>query len=203
MDKDKKLKKREEIVLAGLKVFCEKGYDGATVDDITKKACCSHGLFYHYFDSKKDLFNHAIKLRGKTSKEDIFKKIETISNYREKLKFVINKLFSNLKNDENFAYFYFFFISQCFSHRDNEKITMTKDNDGEKPPFVLFEEIFEGGQKAGVFTLKQTPRELARLLHSIIQGATLGYVIAPKEIRKKMNLPNVDFITDIFKKETD
>ena len=93
MENDKKLKKREEIVVAGLKVFCEKGYDGATVDDITKKAHCSHGLFYHYFDSKKELFNEAIKLRGQTSKEDISKKIESINDYGEKLKFVINKLF--------------------------------------------------------------------------------------------------------------
>ena len=44
-----KAERKDQIVLAGLKVFCEKGYDGAKVDDIVKKAGCSHGLFYHYF----------------------------------------------------------------------------------------------------------------------------------------------------------
>ncbi len=40
-----KARRKEQIVLAGLKVFCEKGYEGAKVDDIVKKAGCSHGLF--------------------------------------------------------------------------------------------------------------------------------------------------------------
>ncbi len=201
--KDIKEERREKIVLAGLKVFCEKGYDGATVDDITKKANCSHGLFYHYFKSKKELFNEAVNLRGKNSRDDISKKISTVKDCREKLKIVISKLFTNLKKDENFAYFYFFFILQCFTHRDNEKAIHKKPIGDVKPPFILFEEIFEEGQNEGVFTKKQTPKELARLLHSIIQGVTLGYVIAPKEIRNKMELPNVDFITNMFNKETD
>ena len=33
-----KAERKDQIVLAGLKVFCEKGYDGAKVDDIVKKA---------------------------------------------------------------------------------------------------------------------------------------------------------------------
>ncbi len=198
-----KEERREKIILAGLKVFCEKGYEGTTVDDITKKANCSHGLFYHYFKSKKELFNEAVNLRGKNSKGDLAKKLESIDDYREKLKYVINKLLNNLKNDENFAYFYFFFISQCFTHRDKERKPIKKDFESKKPPFILLEEIFDGGQKTGVFTTRQPPRECARIVHSIIQGITLGYVIAPKEIRKNMQLPNVDFITDLFKKETD
>ena len=45
-----KNKDRKELILNGaLKVFCEKGYESTTVDDITKKAGCSHGLFYHYY----------------------------------------------------------------------------------------------------------------------------------------------------------
>ncbi len=198
-----KEERRNRIVLAGLKVFCEKGYEGTTIDDITKRAKCSHGLFYHYFKSKKELFNQAVNLRGRASEEDISKKLESIIDYRDKLKYVINKLFSNLKNDENFAYFYFFFITQCFTHRDNERAPRKKSAPSRKPPFVLFEEIFEGGQQVGVFTAKKTPRELARLVHSIIQGATLGYIIAPKEVRKKMELPDVEFIINMFKKETD
>ena len=45
--------RRTDIVVAALKVFCEKGYDGATINDIVKKAKCSHGLFYHYFNVLK------------------------------------------------------------------------------------------------------------------------------------------------------
>ena len=46
----------ENGVCCGKHTNCEKGYDNATVDDIVKKAKCSHGLFYHYFKNKKEIF---------------------------------------------------------------------------------------------------------------------------------------------------
>lgn len=35
----------------------EKGYEAATVSDITSRAGSSHGTFYVYFDSKEDIFD--------------------------------------------------------------------------------------------------------------------------------------------------
>jgi len=35
----------------------EKGYEAATVADITRRAGSSHGTFYVYFDSKEDIFD--------------------------------------------------------------------------------------------------------------------------------------------------
>jgi AcrR family transcriptional regulator len=44
------------ILDAGAKVFAERGYHAARVDDIVKAAKVSHGTFYLYFSSKQDLF---------------------------------------------------------------------------------------------------------------------------------------------------
>ncbi|MCR5079557.1 MAG: TetR/AcrR family transcriptional regulator [Bacilli bacterium] len=52
-------KRRAKIVKGAIKVFAEKGIDKVPVDDITKIAKCSHGLFYHYFDNK-DIIIEAI-----------------------------------------------------------------------------------------------------------------------------------------------
>ena len=60
-----KQSRRLEIVNAALKVFCKKGYDGTTINDIVKKAKCSQGLFYHYFNSKKEIFTAVMENRGK------------------------------------------------------------------------------------------------------------------------------------------
>ena len=48
-------RRRAKIVRAAIRVFSEKGYDKVAVDDITKAAKCSHGLFYHYFESKAEI----------------------------------------------------------------------------------------------------------------------------------------------------
>jgi AcrR family transcriptional regulator len=46
----------ERLLVAGARVFAERGYHAARVDDIVKAARTSHGTFYLYFASKEDLF---------------------------------------------------------------------------------------------------------------------------------------------------
>src|SRR5438046_4885822 len=40
---------------AGMRVFAERGYHAARVDDIVRTARTSHGTFYLYFANKEDL----------------------------------------------------------------------------------------------------------------------------------------------------
>ncbi len=49
-------RRRGKLLEAAIKVFARLGYDDVSVDSITNQAHCSHGLFYHYFDSKEDIF---------------------------------------------------------------------------------------------------------------------------------------------------
>ena len=53
-------KRREKLLSYALKAFAIEGYDHTAIDDITKPAKCSHGLFYHYFDSKESVFSKLI-----------------------------------------------------------------------------------------------------------------------------------------------
>lgn len=194
--------RKNEILLAGLKLFCQKSYEGTTIDDITKKAKCSHGLFYHYFKSKKHLYTEIINKKRNDFDEQMSKSLENISDYRDKLRFLINKIFYNLKRDDSFAYHYFFFISHCFTNRDKPRKHIKTQQTSSPPPHIFMENLFSMGQKANQFTDKYSPRECSKLLFSIIQGITLGYVISPKEVRLNKQFPSIDFIIDIFNKET-
>lgn len=190
--------RKRNLVLSGLKVFCEKGYDGATVDDIVKKAKCSHGLFYHYFDSKKAIFDEVLKQKNHRSQKDLTKRLQQEETYREKLRIITEQLFSDLKKDENSAYYFYFFVSQSFSRRESDLPPPKRSDMPDTPPHLILENFFKKGQEAGGIRTDYSPKECRRLYMSIIQGATLGYVIAPKEIQKNMRLPDVDFILDIF-----
>ncbi len=46
----------QRLLDAGAKVFAQRGYHAARVDDVVKMAKTSHGTFYLYFASKEDLF---------------------------------------------------------------------------------------------------------------------------------------------------
>jgi AcrR family transcriptional regulator len=53
-------RKREEIVRAGLKVFAEKGFGGATMDDIALELEATKGLLYYHFKTKDDLLHEIL-----------------------------------------------------------------------------------------------------------------------------------------------
>lgn len=192
-----KEKRREKIILSGLKVFCEKGYQSATVDDITKKAKCSHGLFYHYFKSKKDIFDEVASMRGKSMMDYLEEVVKTPTNYVEKLKSIIDYAFSNVKKDELFAYKYYFFVSTVFNKAESGELPPKDGN----PPHARMNEFFKQGIVNGDFKDKYDAKECTRLFNSIIQGATLCFILCPKEFKKNFNFPSTDFIIDIFKKE--
>ncbi len=193
----KKEKRRREIALCALKVFCEKGYDNTSIDDIVKKVGCSHGLLYHYFKNKKDIFDEIINIKHNQNNDELKRKMDEEKSYTKKLRLFIEDLFFRLVNDENFVYHFYFFVSQSFNYKE-KGVVPKKKSCNKKPMLKVMEELFLAGQKNGEFNNKYSPFDCAKLVFSIIQGATINYVIFPKEIQEKISLPNVDFIIEIF-----
>src|SRR6476619_6192107 len=53
-------KTMRRLLDAGMRVFADRGFHAARVDDIVRAARSSHGTFYLYFVSKEDLFDQLI-----------------------------------------------------------------------------------------------------------------------------------------------
>lgn len=56
-------KRKAKIMKKALRLFAINGFDNVTVDDITEEANCSHGLFYHYFGTREDIYNELMKVK--------------------------------------------------------------------------------------------------------------------------------------------
>ena len=63
---------RSRILDAANKVFAEKGYHEATMDDIAKRLGVSKGAIYLYFSSKEDLFEAMVKTAPQAFKEILY-----------------------------------------------------------------------------------------------------------------------------------
>lgn len=199
--KNERNDRKEEILQSALITFCKKGYDGTTVDDIVRSAGCSHGLFYHYFENKKEVFDAIIKYRIDNSFNQLVTAVKNKKTPREKLRAVIESMFGELKSDENYPYYFYFLVSSNFTIKDKHLPPPENDNDMPKlKPIEVLSGIFAEGQKCGCFIDKYSPRTCARLFNSVISGITLGYVIAPKDKQKDIIIPDADFILDIFSK---
>ncbi|MBQ3597168.1 MAG: TetR/AcrR family transcriptional regulator [Clostridia bacterium] len=199
-----KQSRKQRIIHCALTTFCEKGYEGTKVDDITKKAKCSHGLFYHYFPTKKKLFEEVMNAKKALLQEETKAKVDSEPCFRNKIKIITEQIFHDIKHDENASYYFYFFVTQCF-HRKENSSTLPKNQDckAKKPFFSYIVDFFQSGIDAGQITTNYSAVECAEMFVSIIQGASLGYAIAPKHIQNKMKLPNADFVADIFFKGAD
>ncbi len=63
---------RSRILDAANRVFAEKGYHEATMDDIAKRLGVSKGAIYLYFSSKEDLFEAMVRTAPQAFKEILY-----------------------------------------------------------------------------------------------------------------------------------
>jgi len=53
---------RTHILATAFKLFFQKGYKSVTMSDLVKESGLSKGAFYHYFNSKEELYNHSMDM---------------------------------------------------------------------------------------------------------------------------------------------
>ena len=62
---------RSRIMKAAEALFCEKGFDRTTIDDISKASEYSRRTIYAYYESKEDILHHIIEQGLGTLKEEL------------------------------------------------------------------------------------------------------------------------------------
>lgn len=54
--------REEQLLEAAATIFAEKGHRATSIADIIERVGVSRGTFYHYFESKEDIFNRLVEL---------------------------------------------------------------------------------------------------------------------------------------------
>jgi AcrR family transcriptional regulator len=53
--------RREQLITCARWVFAQKGYHGASIDDVIQRAGVARGTFYLYFEGKRAIFQHVLE----------------------------------------------------------------------------------------------------------------------------------------------
>ena len=93
--------RRGEILEAALKIFSEKGYHAAKIEDIAGELNLGHGTFYRYFKNKLDIFNHVVEeivgmITGLVADINPYD-ADTLEDYRLQLQTIGDRLFGLFK----------------------------------------------------------------------------------------------------------
>lgn len=97
--------RKDLILTAALFIFSTKGYNSASMDEISKTVGCSHGLLFHYYSSKKDLYNSLINEVAMPLIKKTFEGINFNQSAKEITTDVCNALAKALKsNNDQFSW---------------------------------------------------------------------------------------------------
>lgn len=185
--------RRNLILVTSLRLFAVRGYDSTTISDITTAAACSHGLFYHYFSSKEEVFHVLIENSlEKSSRPDLVSHLDREKDsptliIRAGLSWVLSEL---VKPDSDFPYYLYIFLN---IHFQKTIPAPRKANAQRKHPFLIVRDLVKRGQEIGEFE-KGDPNEYAMILFALLRGITYARVTTPQEF----HAPSVDVILNLF-----
>lgn len=115
--------KEEKILSSSLGCFLKFTYNEVTIDIICDKAKISHGLFYHYFINKEDVY---LSLLKKKINPLIKKEFSNIDLTHQKAKYslldLLDKTIEIIKRDDNDFYPFYLYLNM-----DVEKESLPKE----------------------------------------------------------------------------
>ena len=87
-------KRREQLVLAAIKLFAKKGFHKATLRELSEVAGISHGNIYDYVGTKEDIFFLLHEFMDKLATDALHRSIENIDDPLEKLRRMVRSEFN-------------------------------------------------------------------------------------------------------------
>lgn len=98
--------RREQILSAALKVFARKGFAATKISDIVSQGGMSHGLVYHYFRSKEEIFFDLLKMAISTSIQSITQVEALAMAPLEKIRMIAKYILGGIESYEDSAYYF-------------------------------------------------------------------------------------------------
>jgi AcrR family transcriptional regulator len=95
-------KTRARLVQAAKEIFEENGFLEARISDISERAGLSHGSFYHYFDSKEEIFREvAIEIEDQLSEavDTIILDPSSTASPRDRLRTAIRQFLESYREE--------------------------------------------------------------------------------------------------------
>ena len=178
MDPSLATRRRNEIMEAALKVFSEKGYHAAKIEDIAAELKIGHGTFYRYFKNKLDIFNHVVEGIIMTAARVVYDvdpdEPDTLEEYRRQLEKIGDNLFGLFKENPGTARILFY---EAFGINDDglqERIRGIFDLFGH-----YTELYFKNGIKKGYLRKDMHVRETALVVNAALFEACKRVVLSP------------------------
>lgn len=162
--------RKEQILRAALQVFAKKGLAATKISDIAAAAQLSHGLIYHYFRSKDEIFTVLATEALKTSHSIMVHAANLPGTPLERLQVMTESIVPNAYH--GIGPYYFLIVIQAFtSEAVPSQVKELATSQSAIYTDVLVPLIKEGQQRGEI--VQGDPLKLAVSYTSMIQGIAI------------------------------
>jgi AcrR family transcriptional regulator len=138
--------RREQILSGALRVFATRGFAAAKISDIVAQSGVSHGLVYHYFASKEEIFYTLLQRALETSVQSIQMTEALPVGPLEKVRYIARYILGGIESYEDSAYYFMIVVHASVMEGPAENANVVSQS-GES--MHIMARIIEAGQKAG------------------------------------------------------
>jgi AcrR family transcriptional regulator len=175
--REKKDERISQIINAAVKVLAAKGYDNATIADISDAAGISRGLPHYYFKDKEDLVIKALE----TSTSEMIRSSVSRLHGESIEEVVANIIEIHKTNLQEHPTFYAFLFEMWSAGRRSKKIgSMFRQSQDEV--VATFIKELEGSLKIASELTPEQIEALSRLIIALTDGTAFQLIIRPEKL---------------------
>ena len=165
------------ILKNSLKVLAEKGYDKATIADISKASNVSRGILHYYFSDKEDLVSKVLAASSSNIIQSALKGLQG-KTPEEMVDNVIKASSDSLEKHPDF--FAFLFEMWCASRR-NGKIKKELINCSEKISDAIRKSLDAATQSGALRINPDNSKEISKAILALHDGIAFEMLMNPSE----------------------
>src|SRR3982074_3204572 len=181
--------KRSAILRAAIRVFANNGYFNSKVADIARAAGVADGTVYLYFKSKEEILHSIFDRSMEEAIADGRKRLEGVSDPREKLRRIAALHLERLGADRDLA------VVFQVELRGSTKFMQEFSAAGFAEYLDLLRKIFEEGQRAGVFRKDLNAKVVSKILFGALDEMATNWIISKRSYKLA---PMAEIVMDVF-----
>src|ERR687893_359264 len=181
--------KREAIMRAATKIFARSGYFNSKVADVAREAGVADGTVYLYFKSKEEILRSVFERNTSEAIAEGREELAKIEDPRERLRRIARHHLERLGSDRDLA------VVFQVELRGSTKFMEEFSAAGLAEYLGFIREVFEEGQRAGVFRRDLNAKLVAKVIFGALDEMATNWILSKRRYKLA---PVADEVLEIF-----